>query len=389
LQVNGLKASNPNNATLQQNTAQKYAATDELYYSDIPYELEQYAVFGEISYDLSDKTMLVVGARYFDYEETRDLTFDGIYTALVENEATVSSDGWSPRVMLRHDLSDDVSLNAQVSKGFRLGGNNDPLNTPLCSAASNDEQIYGGNPDFDDETVTNYEVGAKTRFLAGAGTFNISAFHSEIKDLQVTVDAGSCSSRLVYNAPEAHSTGLEMEMSVRPSSNFELGFSASYVHAELDSDVESEGSIKTVVGGNDGDKLPTAPGYELALSATYYFPVFETWEGYFNATYQNVGARYTKISDQSNGSKGVVQLDAVGGPLTQSTYEYDREQGGYQRVNLRLGAQNDQWDTALFVNNATNEKAELSLDTERGGRGRVGHHVNQPRTIGVSARYNF
>ncbi len=367
-------------------------AVDELFYSDIPYQLEQYAVFGEVSYDLNDKTMLVVGARFFDYEEKRTLNFDGIYNASVLNQKSkVSSDGISPRVMLRYDVNDDVMLNAQVSKGFRLGGINDPLNEPLCSDP--DKATFGGNDSFDDETLTNYEVGSKMTLFGGAGTFNVSAFYSDIKDLQATVTAGTCSSRIVYNVPEAHSAGMEVELFVRPFSNFEFGFSASYVRAEIDSDVTStdDNNVTSVVGGiREGNELPTAPGFELAATATYYFPVFETWEGYFNTTYQNVGSRYTQLADQENGSNGVASLYSnVGGPLTQSTYEYDRELSAYQIVNLRLGARNDSWDTALFVRNATNEQAELSLDTERGGNARVGHHVNQPRTIGITARYNF
>jgi iron complex outermembrane receptor protein len=390
LLVDGFEASNPQNPDLSGSTAGQRASTDELYYSDIPYQLDQYAIFGEVSYDLTDKTMLVVGARYFDYEETRVLTFDGIYTAaIIDDRSVVSSNGVSPRVIVRHAFNDDVMLNAQVSQGFRLGGNNDPLNVPLCSSTNNDEQVYGNNRDFDDETVTNYEVGAKTNFMGGAGTFNVSAFHAQIKDLQVTVDAGSCSSRLIYNADEAHSSGVEIELFMRPLSNLEFGLSASFVEAELDSDVESEGSVLAVVGGQDGDDLPTAPGFELAASVTYYFPVFNSWEGFANATYQNVGERYTKISDQNNNGQGVATLyPNVGGPLTQATYGYDREMDSYEIVNLRLGVRNENWDTALFVRNATNEKAELSIDTERGGNARVGHHVNQPRTMGFSARYS-
>jgi len=58
-------------------------------------------------------------------------------------------------------------------------------------------------------------------------------------------------------------------------------------------------------------------------------------------------------------------------------------------VNLRFGILRGRWDTALFVNNVTNETAYLSLDRERGFRARVGFLTNQPRTFGVSARANF
>lgn len=373
-------------------TAGERARKDELYYSDIPYQLDQYAVFGELSYDLSERTMVVVGARFFDYEETRVLTFDGIYnTTILDRKGETSSDGVSPRVMLRHDLNDQVMINAQISQGFRLGGINDPLNEPLCSDA--DKVTFGGNDTFDDETLTNYEVGTKMTLMGGAATLNASVFYSDIEDLQATVNAGTCSSRIVYNVPEAHSTGVEVEFFSRPTSNLEVGLSASFVEAELDSDVTStdDNGVSSIVGGiREGNELPTAPGFELAATATYFFPVFDSWEGYATATLQYVGSRYTQIADQENNSRGVAELyPNVGGPLTQDTYEYDREQDDYQTVNLRLGARNDQWDTAIFIRNATDEKAELSLDTERGGNARVGHHVNQPRTIGVTARYRF
>ena len=61
-------------------------------------------------------------------------------------------------------------------------------------------------------------VGAATLF-GGAGVLNASLFYSDIEDLQATVNAGTCSSRIVYNVPEAHSQGVEVELTVRPLSS--------------------------------------------------------------------------------------------------------------------------------------------------------------------------
>ena len=58
-------------------------------------------------------------------------------------------------------------LNAQVSRGFRLGGINDPLNVPLCTPQ--DLVTFGGRETWDDETAWNYEVGAKSRVMGGRG----------------------------------------------------------------------------------------------------------------------------------------------------------------------------------------------------------------------------
>ena len=61
----------------------------------------------------------------------------------------------------------------------------------------------------------------------------------------------------------------------------------------------------------------------------------------------------------------------------------------YQVVNLRAGVRGDSWEIAGFVNNLTDERAELALDRERGLRARYGFLTNQPRTIGVTLRKTF
>src|SRR5439155_2996064 len=95
-----------------------------------------------------------------------------------------------PRAMASYKLSDATRLNAQVSKGFRLGGINDPLLTPLCSPG--DLATYGGHPTWENETLWNYEVGTKSRIMGGRGTFNAAVFTSDVRNLQATVTAGTC-----------------------------------------------------------------------------------------------------------------------------------------------------------------------------------------------------
>ena len=47
------------------------------------------------------------------------------------------------------------------------------------------------------------------------------------------------------------------------------------------------------------------------------------------------------------------------------------------------------WEIEGYVTNATDENADLAFDRERGGRARLGFHVNQPRTVGVTFRYRY
>ena len=96
-------------------------------------------------------------------------------------------------VIASYDVTAATQVNAQVSKGFRLGGINDPLNAPICSAA--DLATFGDRGAWEDEELWNYEAGVKSTFLGGRGTFNVSGFYMDIRNLQATVTAGTCSSR--------------------------------------------------------------------------------------------------------------------------------------------------------------------------------------------------
>ncbi len=372
-------------------TKGKYAAVDELYYSDIPYELTQTALFGEVSYDFTQKLNITLGARFFDFDEDRDVVINGVFGGLTEKSEKTDSKGVSPRMLVRYDLNEDVMLNAQVAKGFRLGGINDPINTNLCTPA--DRATFSGFDTFDDEEVINYEVGAKTTVFGGRGNFNISAFYSDIENLQATLDAGTCSSRIVYNVEDSHSQGIEIELSARPTDTWEVSVAASYIDAELDSTVTStdaSGNVTILGGIEDGNELPTAADYTVAVVSTNYFPLSDSWEGYFTAAFQSVGARYTQIVDQTQGANTV---DISGGQsvgnATATTFNFDKELDNYQTVNLRFGGRTANWDIALFVNNATDENIQQSVDREAGGAARVGYRVGQPRTAGISARYDF
>lgn len=230
----------------------------------------------------------------------------------------------TPRILVKYDVSDAVSINAPASQGFRRGGVNDPLNVPLCT--DEDEAIFGGFQDYEDETLWNYETGVKMR--KGGITFNAALFYTDITDLQVTLDAGSCSSRISFNVPAAHTAGVEFKLCAEPA----------------------EG-------------------------------------GFASAPIQHIGSRYTQPSDQIAGAGEFVSgLPFGGAPGTDVTL-VDLELDSYQALNLNAGVDFDSWSILTYVTNLTDENADLAFDRERGGRARLGTHTNQPRTIGLTTRF--
>jgi iron complex outermembrane receptor protein len=180
------------------NTVGLRAKKDELFFSDLAYNLDQFALFGEATWALGRQLDLTGGLRYYSFNEDRDQVFDGIFahdstgTKVVSQPGSTKADGIAPRVIASWRASDVLTVNAQVAKGFRLGGINDPLNVPLCTPG--DLATFSGHDSWTDESAWNYELGAKSSLMNGRGSLNVSAFYLDIQDLQMVLTAGSCSS---------------------------------------------------------------------------------------------------------------------------------------------------------------------------------------------------
>ena len=368
------------------------APPDTPFYSRLSYNLQQFALFGEGTWHFSDAWAATLGARYYDYDEDRVLNFGGFFAAPQANvPGSVESDGFSPRFIMSYEMNPDVHLNAQIARGFRLGGINDPLNDPICSAE--DRTLFGSirKTNWEDEKAWNYEVGAKTQWAGGRITFNSAVFYSDIENLQANVDAGSCSSRIVVNVPEAHTFGVEAELFARPTDNWDFSIGATWVEAEIDSSVTGTGTTP-LAGIRKGNRLPTSPELQATASVGYTQPVFSNLEGFGVFTVQYVGSSFTQLADQE---APFGQIGGAGPPFipfgdpTIDSFTFDPELPSYEIGNLRVGVRSEVWETALFINNLWDERAFLSLDRERGTRARVGYLTNMPRTFGVSFRMNF
>jgi outer membrane receptor protein involved in Fe transport len=355
------------------------------YNADLPYDIEQLALFGEASYDITNRLTATAGGRYYDFQEERRFTSGGLFANGDDRTDETTSSGFSPRFILSWEAVDDVRFNAQASKGFRLGGVNDPLNLPLCTPE--DEAIFGGFQDYDDETLWNYEVGVRGQ--RGSLSFHGAAFYTDINNLQVTLDAGSCSSRIVFNAENAHTMGVEAEMSIEPLDGLAVSIAASLIEAQFDSTVR-DGTGNVIGGIREGNRLPSVPNFQFSTSASYTFPVAPGADAFFGASLQHVGSRYTQPSDQENNPRSFVHgLPFGGAPATAATL-VDLRLPSYQYVNLSAGID---WDNGLgvmvYVTNLFDDTALLSFDRERGGRARLGFNIGQPRIIGLTVRKRF
>ena len=377
-----------------------YAKVDEMFFSDLANDLTQVALFGEATLSVSDRLKLTGGLRYYNFNEDRSLIFDGAFAVPTDTTGTTDASGVAPRVIVSYKASDALTLNAQASQGFRLGGINDPLNKPLC--LPEDTLTYGPLAGaWKDETAWNYEVGGKSQLAGGRASLSVSAFYMDIRDLQLTVSAGQCSSRLILNADKARTAGAEVEFAASPNEHLDFSISAAFNNSELQTSfTDTAGNV--IAGIAEGNRLPSVPQIQANASVTYGWTVSGGSRAFVSGSFQHVGSRYTLIDDHGDGvgaacageKFGCTDLNTfgpntIGGPLTQGTFQFDPELPAYSLVNLRVGLIRQSWELAFYVNNVLDEIAFLGLDRERGTRARIGYLTNQPRTVGVSLRFDY
>ena len=359
------------------------------YNASLPYDIKQHALFGEGSYQLG-QFKLTAGARYYKFKETRDFVSGGVFSDVSSNIGDkTKSNGISPRFIVSYEANPNLTFNVQAAKGFRLGGTNDPLNVPLCT--DEDLDIFGGQGSYKDETLWNYEAGMK--FSRRGLTFNTGVFHSRIRNLQVTQTAGSCSSRIVFNVPKAHSTGIEAELAAQLLPGFDLSLAANLQSAKFDSTVLT-GAGDVLGGIEDGNRLPTVPKYQLAATATYGQRLGNNADWYITGSAQRIGNRFGEPGDQVSGA-GLIPNALYYDPATGDYGSGVNDIGSlrlpaYTIANLSAGIEFDSGlEIVAYVKNMFDENPELAIDRERGLRARFGYLIGQPRTIGLTIRQAF
>ena len=317
-------------------------------------EEEQTAVYGEIGYALTDQWTATVGARWFDVTQDTRTYWDGLFNGGVgvfigqADESDVH-----PKFQISYQATDDAFLYAVASKGFRLGGTNDPVPEDLCGEDLAELGLSTTPPSYDSETAWSYELGAKTSWLDQRLTVNATVYQIDWEKIQGTRNL-ACAYPFVENGGEAQSRGVELELVSRPTPNLEFSLSGSYSRAELTEDF-------VALGVPNGTTLPWAPEWSSYGAVTYHFPQRGEYGFYVRADMSHTGSRWNDLNHQSRGAK---------------------ELSSYTLVNVRGGVETAKWRVELFATNLNNERAELTYDQNLAGFNRI--YLNRPRAIGLT-----
>ena len=232
-----------------------------LWTADGSQEATAWAVFGELSYALSDATSLTAGIRYSDEEKDFELS-----PLFFPTEARVEeSDSWDDttyRLGIDHQWSDQTLIYASYSTGFKSGGFNEQAGS-LTSAATS----------FDPEEAESFEVGMKSDFLDNTLRLNLAAFYVEYTDLQVDAVVplpGVGQESIITNAGEVTSYGLEVDMLWLATDNLTIDGTLGLLDAEYDKfDCNLDNDATTPDVDCSGFDVKRTPETQASLGATY------------------------------------------------------------------------------------------------------------------------
>ena len=410
-----------------------------------------YAMFGELSYDVSDKLTFTAGARAFFYDNSLIGFFGfgrnpgGNYTDYPRNGVGSSRTGvagcftstgdrlrsvaGTPGIALLPPAVPGgpctnlgiyvpgVGVEPVSAKGegitYRLNATWKPANGLMFYATASKGYRPGGInrradvPPYQSDFLNNYEIGWKTTLAPGL-RFNGAIYHQDWKAFQFAF-LGANSFTEIHNGPDARINGIEMDLAYS-NDGLSLNLGGSYTDAKTKKNLcgYDDPTFACTLAGPDGQinyisaaagtRLPITP--EFKLSGTLRYTVQSSSMkpyGQINVSYQSKASSDIRTKVFVGAPNGDGQLHDPTVPadllLPGAFYNPAAALGGlpaYATVNLAVGADWSTFNLELFVANVFDTRGQISRFEECGACSQRPYIVPiTPRTVGIRAGAKF
>lgn len=357
---------------------------------------EETSIFASVGYQLSDRTSIQIEAR--QTWEDRYLEDRKEVTRLFDNsfDEPISADysNFTPRVIVDHQLTEDVFLYAVVGKGAKAGGVQ-----PSQSA---------GGQFYDPEENWTYEAGAKMELLDGRMNLNVSAFYIDWTDMQLRENVGL--ENIVTNLGKAEVIGFEVMGAYKVHKNVQMRYGYTYQDGEI-----TEGSIASAAGFCDIPNLehirvPISFGNPAAFDPVAQEkcdyqpdPTFAT-AGSISVSSGDISGNRISNAPESNFVYGLdvnvpvndrvsafATLDVNYRSETYLDFHNWIEIGSTTLVNAQFGVQTDNWRVSLWAENMTDEDTVIAAINNFNILGQSGTQVQHRngRVYGLTLSADF
>lgn len=271
---------------------------------------------------------------------------------------------FTPTIIAEWDVSDSALTYFNWSKGAKAGG---------FDARGN----RASNFEYEDESVTSYEIGVKHVGWDGRIETNLALFYIDYEDLQVSQFDGTLGF-VVGNAAEATSQGLELDGRFQMTEELLLSYSMAYLDFEFDDystaacgERELLRDPSTSICDRTGSSNTYSPEWTASTTLDYSTPLSSNVE--FRAT---------------------LDVSYVDDQLVDPLLESEGYADSYTKVGLRLALEAESWGLALVGKNLTDEtivnaSGSVPLGRELFGSPAFSSYLGRPRTVSVQAAYYF
>lgn len=357
-------------------------------FNDSRIETDSYAVFGQLTWNITDRLHLTPGLRY-TYEEksgtyaatttgglaTTDATLISRRLGIARPQAydaEISDDDLSGQVSLSYDFSDDVLVYGSAARGYKSAGIN----------MAGIPNLPSGQPSLTNavvkpEVVTTYELGLKTQGFDRRVTANLAAYRTDVEDFQANVvDSGPGALRgYLANAEKVVIQGIELDAVARPNERLDLYANVAWTDAKYDSFANGPCPLErigtsTVACDLSGKDLPGVSPWAASVGG----------EVHGNGGFLGLPGQFYGGADAS--FRSTYNSDA-------SVSRYT-EIEGYTILNLRAGFRADNgWEASVWVRNALDEDYLQFVSVQSGNSGLVIGNPGDPRTVGITLRARY
>lgn len=322
--------------------------------------VKTHAVFAHATYPLTERLSGSFGVRFSSDEKTfTGELFRPLSGAVVFPRGT-AKERWSdvsPKLGLDYELSDTVLLYGSVARGFRSGGFNGRAQAAAVAFLP-----------FDQEEVTQFEVGVKSEWLDHRLRANLAVFFSDYKDIQLTAFAGGQGAQtfdtVVSNAASADIYGGELEILAVPTEHLTIDFGFGYTKNSF----QDIAQLAIDAGVQPGNTLPRAPEFTGNVGVDYRLPIS-------NRGILTFRVDYARVSSFDFSAKNTAL----------------QEENGYALSNARISftTLDSRWDFAAYGRNIFDEAYRSHAQSLEDSLGVVTAFPGRPREYGVTVRYAF
>jgi iron complex outermembrane receptor protein len=327
------------------------AYPDDAYFLKTSSKDTQAAVFGEITYGVTERFKATVGARFSRMKYTFDTLTGGpqLYAATRAGTGDISENAFTPKVSLQFQADPNDMYYATYAKGFRPGGANNPIPNAACPTDFANFGIQTDPATFSSDSVNSFEVGAKNNFNNRV-RLATSVYYIRWNNIQQLIVPPVCQISFIANTGAAIAKGADLQADVAVSDNLTLELATGYTDARYTEDFRFSSTgldPRPLVANGDaiigasseaGGGQPTAP-FTAALGVQYHFNFFS------HDTFVRVDGEYAARAKWPSAGldPNTSQNDPASFVLPSTTF-----------VSFRSGMQLGPWSLQAFVDNLTN-----------------------------------